>query len=129
MLSSDGVCHRTHVAIRTQTLNIPDWKKWVAFENKANRAQEMKAEQYIVRQVLDVCYTEARDTLNFLEKNPSESSNLISEPVRTLLIRRWTQIMEMIRDAFKSAPCDLLTGHGWAYWSEKLDEREKVLYS
>ncbi|MCJ1427429.1 hypothetical protein MMC29_005332 [Sticta canariensis] len=93
-LTRDGVCHRTQVAIRTQTLGIPEWEMFVEGRDGADVGVERRTDAYIATQIIDVYYSEAENALDCLETK----TELHPGP-RKILVKRWSQIKHLIMDA------------------------------
>lgn len=96
-LSSEGVCHRTQVAVRSQTLKIAVWNKFVAGRDVKDDQDESKADLFIVSRILQVYYETAEKALRDLEN----TGDLLPSAPRGTLMRRWEQIKELIREAFR----------------------------
>ena len=62
---------------------------------------EYKAELWICYKLLDECKIEAENSLEILEDERIKDSGL-TEAMRTILIKRWTQIRLLIIEAFKN---------------------------
>ena len=102
-LSRDGVCHRTQVAVRTQTLSNRDWKKFVEGKEAEmdEERDESKANAYVCQNILDAYYSEATNALECFEEEEFRDYAL-PKTISTTLTQRWTQIRSMIRDALKN---------------------------
>ncbi|MCJ1469926.1 hypothetical protein MMC07_008570 [Pseudocyphellaria aurata] len=116
-LGREGVCHRTQVAIRTETLGIPEWTKFIEGQDVVNMCDERKADSYIVSRILDVYFSEAANALNYLET----TTELQAGPQK-MLVKRWSQIKSLITDAFRHT-ANSHTGLELASCSEMLDEK------
>lgn len=100
-LSREGVCYRTHVAVRTQTLGNKDWRKFV--QGKENEMEEekdeSKADGYITVRILNGYADEARKALAGLAKYGTS----FPEYPRSTLTKRWTQIEELVKGAYDNS--------------------------
>lgn len=97
-LNSEGVCHRTQVAVRNQTTNLARWKRFVRGKVPDRDHEESKADAYIVKHILQVYYQEADRAIRCLDG----IGDAIPAGVRATLIYRWKQIQTMVRAAFKN---------------------------
>lgn len=70
---------------------------------------------------MDVYYLEAVNALSCLELMTEFQSG-----PRKMLVKRWSQIKQLITDAFKQND-NPYTGLGLAFWSGTLDEETKKL--
>lgn len=84
---------------------------------------ERRADSYIVAHIMDVYYSEAANALDWLEMMTECQSG-----PREMLVKRWSQIKDLIMYAFKYN-VNPHTGLGLAFWSEMLDEETKKLYA
>ncbi|SLM38471.1 SET domain [Lasallia pustulata] len=104
-LSREGVCYRTQVAVRTQTLGNKDWRKFI--EGKENEMEEMrdesKADYFIAVRVLDGYADEATKALAGFAKYGSA----FPEYPRSTLKKRWMQIAELVKEAYDNSINDL----------------------
>ncbi|KAL8772042.1 MAG: hypothetical protein Q9209_002708 [Squamulea sp. 1 TL-2023] len=95
-LSSDGVCHRTQVAIRAQFLSVDLWLEFIAGRNSNEVGAEQDAQALITGQVLEPYFQEAENALEWL-RNPSGAWTELSYGPRKVLIRRWNQIRVLLQ--------------------------------
>ncbi|KAL8798428.1 MAG: hypothetical protein Q9182_006671 [Xanthomendoza sp. 2 TL-2023] len=91
-LDSNGVCYRTEVAIRTQTLSEDEWSGLVAGRYTEKPEDERKAQALIASQLLDPFLREANSVLKCL-RDPSSVPNGPPQ----ILVRRWRQIRAMLQ--------------------------------
>lgn len=108
ILGSDGVCHRTQVAVRTQTMDLPSWTDFVAGHQKDDGKAEIRTEKFITSQILQVYHEEAEKALYRLKR--MEHTKLLRQ--RQVIIRRWEQIQRLIRDAFEKNGSEANQGAG-----------------
>ena len=110
-LSSEGVCFRTQVAIRSVTLNTQDWKKFMAGTFDETELSKSQAAAILQKEVLQVYEKEAEEALQHLAKEKVHEMSTRAEkreiPSKILqyatetLLRRWKQILDLIRQAMK----------------------------
>lgn len=95
-LSAEGLCHRTQVAVRTQTLNLRNWKRYVAGLEVTDPDDEAKADAFILSRILKVYQAEAEHALACLEEVEIEQRQ------RSILVRRWAQIRELVAQVMRN---------------------------
>ncbi|MCJ1248619.1 hypothetical protein MMC30_005837 [Trapelia coarctata] len=104
-LSREGVCHRTQVAVRTQTLNRRDWGHYV--QGRATSIEEVddekKADAWICRQILMTYHNDAIHALKLFRDSCVRRPAGVTDPIRSVLQTRWMQIETMIRNAFNNS--------------------------
>lgn len=89
ILTAEGVCHRTEVAIRTLTLNTHDWQRYVeGFSVSEEACDEPWTNTIIETNILLVYHEAVQNALKALDKIDNESVKLQKET----LTRRWLQI-------------------------------------
>ena len=117
-LTRDGVCHRTHVAVRSHIMPYPAWQQFIAGTLEPDPADENRADCFIAQKILDRHDIDAERTINHLRNLPID----LATSTHKILIARWTQIRELIRDVFATSvnPC---TGQRLAAFSERYPER------
>ena len=101
--SSEGVCHRTQVAVRAVTTNVARFKQFVAGKeiDKDRDREERKADLFIVREILQVYFETAEGAIKCLEEEEGAGGgSLLPTNCRATLIKRWKQIKRLIQDAF-----------------------------
>ena len=97
-LASDGVCHRTQVAVRASTTNLARFKQFVAGKEANKGSEESKADSFIALQILQVYNEEATNAIKHLE----EHEDAFPAGIRAMLTRRWRQIRQLIQEAFRN---------------------------
>ncbi|KAL8823188.1 MAG: hypothetical protein Q9191_006088 [Dirinaria sp. TL-2023a] len=101
ILTAEGVCHRTEVAIRTLTLNNHDWQRYVEGLSVSKEAcDEPRTNTIIETNILSVYHEAVQKTLKALDEIDNESVKLQKET----LTRRWLQIevtVERARRGFR----------------------------
>ena len=110
-LTSEGVCFRTQVAIRSVTLNTQDWKKFMAGTLDEPELSKSQAAAVLQRDVLQVYEKEAEEALQYLAKEKVHemltraekrgSSSKVPQYATEVLLRRWKQILDLIHQAMK----------------------------
>ena len=110
-LTSEGVCFRTQVAIRSVTLNNRDWKKFMAGTLDETELSKSQAAAVLQREVLRVYEKEAEEALQHLAKEKShemvtraekrEIASKIPRYATEVLLSRWKQILDMIHRAME----------------------------
>ena len=95
-LASDGVCHRTQVAIRGLILNDKDFGRFVHGQKGDDERDEAEANEFIATKILQVYNWEAEEALQALEVLDDVG---IQVQKRTL-VKRWAQIKKMVRRAY-----------------------------
>ena len=95
-LTSDGVCYRTQVAVRTRTLPQDRWEKFIAGQLFESRREEMQADLLIAREILLKRFKEAQNAVQAVqfEYEKVKSSSLVT------LLQLWEQIRVMTYQAF-----------------------------
>ena len=105
LIPIQGPCHRTAVAVRTQTLNFRNWKRYVAGLSVDDLEDEVKADKFLVERILQVYLGEAQHALGCLRKVGDEQGEIggrheeIRRGMRDVLVRRWGQIRGMVEEA------------------------------
>lgn len=99
MLGSDGICHRTQVAVRTQTLSLAAWTDFVAGREDDDDEAKTRTAMYIAFNILQVYNEETEEALRDLKGTGLEMSR---RPRRTI-VQRWEQIKRLIDDALNNA--------------------------
>ena len=79
-------------------MNTARWKRFVKGGEEQDR-EKMEADGYIAKNVLVVYFEEACDTISVLRTE----GRRLPPSVRDLLMRRWTQIRELVRKAFNDS--------------------------
>lgn len=110
-LTPSGPCHRTQVALRTQTLpSFFAWKKWIECLYDEDEEQEKLAGEYLARKILDAGLTKTNKALGGLlreERGEGEREEMVMLPedIRRVLVKRWEQIRDMILGAYECTGC------------------------
>ena len=109
-LTPSGPCHRTQVALRTQTLpSFFAWKKWVECqsEEEDGEEQEKLAGEYLARKILDVGLEVTNRALGGLREEGREDreEKMMPEDIRRVLVKRWGQIRDMILGSYECTGC------------------------
>ena len=96
---SKGYCHRTAVAVRTQTLSTEDWNLFFLGETPSigEVRDEELANEYIAKQVLRPYLKEAERTLWYFESEAMRVRVGVERTVWEMLKRRWIQIKELLQ--------------------------------
>ncbi|KAG8534258.1 uncharacterized protein KY384_001102 [Bacidia gigantensis] len=94
----EGVCHRTHVAVRIQTLGQDQWEDYVAGRLLETEQQEIEAETFLVKTILKTYFEEAKNAIRILETSKDYGRSAQWE----LVFKRWKQIKELIVQAFSN---------------------------
>ena len=95
-LDSSGVCYRTQVAVRSQTMNLARWKQFVQGRDPNPKPGKIDMDAYICRNILLIYHQEVVAAIKILEAG---DINLPTH-IQHVLLRRWRQIREMIISAF-----------------------------
>ena len=98
VLSGEGVCYRTGVAVRTQTLEYDRWGKYLLGRLFESRHEEMRAELLIAENVLLPFYKDAHAAIKRLK--PQSVARDLQKPAMKGILRRWEQIRDLIFQAF-----------------------------
>lgn len=93
MLAEQGPCHRTQVALRTITLNDDDWHKFLNGIEPDDPQDEVKADAFIERHVIEPFLTEVRTAISILERRNEQFSTAPGK----ILLGRWRQIMALLQ--------------------------------
>ncbi|KAL8944283.1 MAG: hypothetical protein Q9216_000578 [Gyalolechia sp. 2 TL-2023] len=97
-LSPDGLCYRTEVAVRSQTLTPSDWERFVqGFEIGDEVDDKIRAKAFVKRHVLEPFCQEAEVHIKELE-----GSNEFPLGPRQILLERWRQIQRLLQQAAAS---------------------------
>ena len=96
-LDKDGFCHRTEVAIRTQTLKGLDWQRFVDGVNASHAKDEENVCAFITKWILRPCYCEIQETIERVRKMDN-----LPLKAQTLLLQRWAQIKLLLLEAAHS---------------------------
>ena len=96
-MDSNGVCHRTQVAVRCQTLSDRDWRRFVDGDEliMAKCPNEAKANSIILEKLLRPYHSAAKQALtlmDMMQSPPSGDPHLALPIVR----KRWKQIESMV---------------------------------
>ena len=96
-MSSDGVCHRTHVAVRTQTLSYWDWKRFVDGDESVadDLVKEAKAASFISERLLVPYHQTAMCAKRILDTEEMQNCGLSPSTLSTIR-RRWSQIESLV---------------------------------
>ena len=92
LIPTQGLCHRTAVAIRTLTLSFRNWKRYIAGLSVDDPEDEVKADKFVVERILEVYAEEASHALSCL----NDVGKDIGEGQKDVLVRRWGQIGKMV---------------------------------
>ena len=95
-LSVEGVCHRTQVAVRTQTLDTSRWESFVAGHIFENEQDDSKTDWLIAMRILQVYFEEAEGAIVGLQK----VEHILPPVQRQTLLKRWGEIKVLIQQAF-----------------------------
>ena len=98
-LNSDGVCHRTQVAVRIKTLKQSHWEQYVSGQLSETEQAEAKADEFIVTHILRIYYEEAIGTI----RDTANPSRAFPPLQRDLLLRRWQQVKVLVQNAFTNS--------------------------
>jgi len=101
-LTTEGLCFRTQVAVRTLTLNAKEWtifREGQCLNDDASKQDEYEADAFIVENILEVYLWEAEEALKALKG--LDSIGMQSQ--RETLIKRWKQIRSLIQQAIESS--------------------------
>lgn len=116
-LTPSGPCHRTQVALRTQTLpSFFAWKKWIECLYEEDEDQEKLAGEYLARKILDVGLTKTNRALGGLLREEGREGKgegemmILPEDIRRVLVKRWEQIRDMILGGYECTGCAPLGG-------------------
>jgi len=104
-LSTEGACHRTQVAVRTQTLGEEAWDRFVAGEEIGDEQDQARADHFMESMVLQVYHKETVEVLARFER----TADALPSGPRPMLTQRWKQIHTITYDAVKngiSVPVD-----------------------
>ena len=102
-LSSEGVCFRTQVAIRSVTLNTQDWEKFMAGTFDETELSKSQAAAVLQREVLQLYEEEAEQALQHLtHAEKREIASKIPWYATEVLLYRWKQILDMIHLAMQN---------------------------
>ena len=101
-MDSNGVCHRTQVAVRSQTLSYRDWRKFVEGDEliMAECPNEEKADSIILEKLLLPYHSAAKQALaliDMIQTPPNDHPPLALPTLR----RRWMQIKSMVEGLLK----------------------------
>ena len=94
-LTSDGVCHRTQVAIRGLILNDKDFRKLVHGQEEIEERDEAQANEFIATKILQVYNWEAEEALQALGR----MNNVGIQVQKRTLMKRWAQIRDLVQRA------------------------------
>ncbi|KAL9126595.1 MAG: hypothetical protein Q9217_004387 [Psora testacea] len=95
-LSDEGVCHRTQVAVRTQTLDSRKWEEYVAGYIVGDEHDDAEADAFVATRIMRVYYEEAKAASLELDK----AGDILPFKQRETLLMRWKQIKLLIQKAF-----------------------------
>lgn len=93
-LSSDGVCHRTQVAVRTYCMDPQRWNKYVDGIFDEDDVDEKSTNREIEKRIFQPYHKEASLVLEHLVKSAE-----VSETIKAKLDQRWRQVIEIIQKA------------------------------
>lgn len=93
VLAEQGPCHRTQVALRTMTLSDEDWHKFLNGLEPDDLQDEVKADAFIKRHVIEPFLAEVGIAISILERRNEQFS---TAPGKSLL-SRWRQIMALLQ--------------------------------
>ena len=94
-LTSDGVCHRTHVAIQGLILNDKDFRRFVHGQEGIKECDEAQANEFIATKILQVYHWETEEALQALER----VDDIEIQVQKRTVMKRWAQIRNMIQRA------------------------------
>ncbi|KAL8895965.1 MAG: hypothetical protein Q9207_007935 [Kuettlingeria erythrocarpa] len=103
-VTRDGICWRTEVAVRTQTLTNMDWKYFVRGIHIEGVDDKSKAETFVQDRLLGAMCREA--------ERQTEQLNDPAVPLagpRQVLIRRWREIQALVEKAADALQSTLAT--------------------
>lgn len=101
-LTLSGPCHRTQVALRTQTLpSFFAWEKRIECLYEEDEEQKKLAGEYLARKILDAGLTKTNRALGGMlreegRKCEGEEIMMLPEDIRRALVKQWEQIRDMI---------------------------------
>lgn len=98
-VSREGVCWRTEVAVRTQTLTNSDWNHFVRGIENERVDDKWNAGNFVRDQLLVTFYREVERHIEQLH-----NSTVPPQGPRQVLIRRWREIQALLEGAAKSLP-------------------------
>ena len=98
ILDHEGVCWRTQVAIRTQTLDTRNWHKFVAGNDVDLEYNDQSKADSFINSLIQEYKAEADKALEGFQ----EGGKTFPAGARDVLIRRWTQIKVLLDLASKS---------------------------
>lgn len=91
-LSLGGLCYRTEVALRAQTLTRRDWESFVAGSNLDKLKDEGKTKAFIASELLEPFGLEAESTIGRLQ-----TPGRLPSGACQLLVRRWKQVQALLQ--------------------------------
>lgn len=97
-LTSDGVCHRTQVAIRGLILDDKDFRRFVHGQENFDERDEAQANEFIATKVLQVYNWEAEEALQALKR----VDDIGIQVQKGIMMKRWVQIRNMIQRAHRN---------------------------
>ena len=102
-----GSCHRTAVAIRTQTLNLEDWNLFVLGETLSigEAHDEELANDYIASNVLKPYLDEAERNLRCFGNDTMMERLGLDKTMWETLKGRWVQIKELLETSLDELQC------------------------
>lgn len=97
-LSSEGVCYRTQVAVRTQTLSEIDWLHFVNGREDLIRVEDDKesVNDFVRERLLRPYREEATLAERYISEGMAKGTIEIAGPILSLVRHRWCQIIELI---------------------------------
>ncbi|KAL9609967.1 MAG: hypothetical protein Q9167_005295 [Letrouitia subvulpina] len=93
VLAEQGPCHRTQVALRTITLSDDNWHRFLNGIEPDDLQDEVKANEFIERHVIEPFLAEVRIAISILERRDEQCSTA----PRKILLSRWRQIMALLQ--------------------------------
>lgn len=79
-------------------MELHQWKNFVNGVYEHDPVDEQKVNVFIVRRIMDVYYAEAKESLKRLKSLESAI-----EPQRAILIKRFIQIQDLVKEAFQNS--------------------------
>jgi len=103
VIPTQGVCHRTQVAVRIKTLDCRNWKRYVAGRKiDIEEAEDEERAQGLIRsKLLEPYHHEAIHALQYWKIFKAESR--FCTGLKNTAIQRWTQIVSILGEALKAA--------------------------
>ena len=95
-LTCEGICFRSHVAVRTQTLEESRWSKYLTGEIFESRQEEAKADSFIAQYLLQTKVEQIDEVIETI----SRMLRIGSDNFLNTILERWKQIRMLISQAY-----------------------------